>query len=264
VDAGFTQKVRGVISRKVQLSVDAVDEKVSKRILNVSRPRIERAVETCENFLYYGITPKIKAVITAINVDQPKAIVDLFYGHGAREFHFVRYRRTFHRHTDELFLGPECTAALRDQFDEIRAQHSDAVVIENLSQSSADIEAPLPKRAREIWNGRLGCGGGWSALGIAPDGRVFLCEQMKMSEPFFVGDASSQSIPEIWHGEQMLRFIYPDRAQFTGTACYECEEFEKCIWEKGRCYRDAYFSYGSIYHPPPLCPSNPLPGLRVS
>jgi radical SAM protein with 4Fe4S-binding SPASM domain len=127
-----------------------------------------------------------------------------------------------------------------------------------------DGEGLTRERIRDLWDHRLGCGGGWSALGIAPDGNAFLCEQMKMAEPFYVGNAAEQSIAEIWKGERLRRFIYPEREAFVGKVCEHCGEFEKCMWEKGRCYRDAYFSFGSIYEQPPLCPYNPRLGLRAS
>lgn len=220
-------------------------------------------LETFDNFLSCGIMPKIKAVITGFNYNQPKRVVEVFYPRGARVFHFIRYRRSLHRHIDPLFVGPEHAAVLRRQFDEIREQYPDVDLVENLTLTHN--EAPLSEDAAWArWRERIGCGGGWSALGIEPDGRAFLCEQMKMDEPFFVGDARHQSISEIWSGEKMQRFIYPERMQFAGTTCETCPEFAECMWRKGRCYRDAYFAYGSIYEPPPMCPKNTRPGLRVS
>ena len=100
--------------------------------------------------------------------------------------------------------------------------------------------------------------------GIGADGRAFLCEQMKMSEEFVVGDLSVQSIQEVWNSPRLLDFIYPERERFEGTICRQCPEFEKCMWESGRCYRDAYFCYGTIYDSPPLCPYNSRPGVRLS
>ncbi len=264
VDSGFTKKVRGVIQRQVQLSVDAVDDDVSRRILNIKRSNVGRNLETVENFLAFGIMPKVKSVITGLNYDQPEKIVDRFYERGARVFHFVRYGRSFHRHTDDLFVNDAAAASLKAQFDKIRSLYDDISVVENLAQVQPNPGKPDPDVARTIWDGRIGCGGGWSALGISPNGKAFLCEQMKMAESFFVGDASYQSIEEIWHGAQLKAFTNPEPEEFVGTACESCPEFETCMWEKGRCYRDAYFSYGTVFHPPPLCPSNYRPGLRLS
>jgi radical SAM protein with 4Fe4S-binding SPASM domain len=262
IDAGFTKRVRGVLPRRLQLSVDAVDESVSRRILGIARPRVAENQRTVENLLSFGVMPKVKGVITGLNADQPKKIVDAFYPAGARVFHFVRYTRTLHRHTDDLFVAPEHAPLLAEQFARIRDEYPDVELVENLTGSFAQPE-PTAEQRREAWDTRSGCGGGWFALGIAPDGKAFLCEQMTLDEPYVVGDASVQSIAEIWNGAALADFLYPERERFAGTACATCDDFETCMWEKGRCYRNAYYAYGSIYDQPPLCPYNERPGLRM-
>lgn len=264
VEAGLKNKVRGVIQRCVQLSVDAAEDDVSRTVLNIRKSMVKKNTETFLNFLDHGIMPKIKGVITGLNYDQPKKIVDLFYPLGARVFHFVKYHRSFHRHTDDLFIEARHLPTLARQFDEIRERYPDVEMAENLTGDAPEFSESTRASDRQKWDMRIGCGGGWSSLGISPNGKAFLCEQMKMDEPFFVGDARTQSIAEIWDGQKMFDFIHPPRERFAGTACADCEEFETCVWEKGRCYRDAYFSYGSVYHPPPLCPKNHRQGLRLS
>jgi|GEM_PF-1392202 len=264
MDAGFAEKVNGVVSRPVQLSFDAVDEDVSLRLLNVRKPRMEKTVETFETFLSFGIMPIIKAVITGLNYDQPKKIVDYFYPIGARRFSFIRYTRSFHRHVDDLFVRERHYPALAAQFAEIRSRYPDIEINENLSAFPAPLETLTDEQKKHIWDQRIGCGGGWHALGIGPDGKAFLCEQMAYEAPYFVGDATRQSIREIWDGQPMFDFIHPERDQFRETICGTCDEFETCMWEKGRCYRDAYFAYGSVFTPPPMCPSNNQPGLKLS
>jgi MoaA/NifB/PqqE/SkfB family radical SAM enzyme len=264
VDAGFTDKVNGVLDRPVQLSFDAVDEDVNMRVLNVKQPRIHLTAQTFDNFMSFGIMPIIKAVITGLNVDQAKKIVDFFYPRGARNFSFVRYTRSFHHHTDDLFVTANHHSTLANQFQQIRAKHPDITINENLSMAPPSPGELTPERKQEIWGHRLGCGGGWHALGIGPNGGAFLCEQMAYEDPFLVGDARTQSLREIWNSPRMFNFIHPSREQFAGSSCATCDEFEKCMWEKGRCYRDAYYSYGSIYTAPPLCPMNDRSGLRIS
>lgn len=264
VDAGFTKKVRGVARRRLQLSIDTVDENVAKRILNVKKTFLDKTVETFDNFLAAGIMPKIKTVITGLNYDQPKSIVDFFFPRGARVFHFVRYTRSFHKHKDELFITREQILELKNQFEQILEKYPDIELIENLTPGLNGGSGPQTEMLKGMWEKRNGCGGGWTALGISADGNAFLCEQMKMDEPFFVGNANNQSIREIWDGDKMLNFIYPSRTEFGDVMCSDCEEFEDCMWKKGRCYRNAYFAYGSIFEQPPLCPRNSRPGLRMT
>lgn len=264
INAGFTKKIHGVIQRQVQLSIDAVDDEIAKRILNTPKPRTEQTLKTLDNFLSFGIMPIIKTVVTGLNYDQPRHIVERFYRRGARVFHFVRYTRSFHRHTDALFVSENHLPTLRDQFAGIRDKYPEIALDENLTSGPNGGTQLTPKQKREIWNNRIGCGGGWYALGISADGKVFLCEQMVIEEPFIFGDARTQSIEEIWNNEDLIRFIHPTREEFKDTICHTCEDFNECMWKQGRCYRDAYFSYGSVYQPPPMCPKNTHPGLRLS
>ena len=263
VDAGFNDKIKGVVERPVQLSFDAVDEDVNMRLLNVKKPRARLTAQTFEHFMSFGIMPIVKAVITGHNVDQPKKIVDFFYPRGARKFSFVRYTRSFHRHTDDLFVTAGHHPALVRQFEAIRAEYPDITLNEDLSKAPMSADSLTPALRRQIWDQRIGCGGGWYALGIGPDGGAFLCEQMAYEEPFLVGDAQTQSLREIWDGARMLDFIHPAREAFAGSSCATCGEFENCMWEKGRCYRNAYFSYGSVHTAPPFCPANDRPSVRL-
>jgi len=262
VEAGFCQKVNGVVPRTVQLSVDAVDADIQRRIYGV--PSIcQRTAQSFENFTRFGLAPRIKMVVTGVNCGEAKALVDYFYPLGARQFHFIRYSRSFFRHHDGLFLTADQVGCFRRQYEEIQAQYPDAACWQDVLARNGSGPVDAEDR-RRIWMNRKGCGGGWLSLGVNADGRAFLCEQTRMNGDFIVGDLRTQSIREVWSGQKMLDFIYPPRNQFAGTICYECEDFEQCMWEKGRCYRDAYFAYGTVYDSPPMCPKNDRPGLRLT
>lgn len=255
--AGLTKRVRNRVPRQVQLSIDAVDDGVSRQILGISRSRTRQNQETLENFLHFGVMPIVKGVITGLNVDQILPIVETYYPLGARRFTFVRYARTFHRHRDELYVRKDHLDTIRRQVDAIHERYPDIHLEENLSAGPApSVDDLSDEERRSVWANRIGCGGGWMALGISADGAAFLCEQMVIREPFVVGDARTQTIREIWQSEKLADFIFPTREQFSGKPCHSCDEFEVCMWLHGRCYRDAYFAYGSVYEPPPMCPSN--------
>lgn len=264
VDAGLTEKVNGVLERQVQLSIDSIDSELGMKILNVKHPRLQQNTETFLNFMSFGIMPIVKCVVTGLNVSQPLPIFEYFYRLGARRFSFVRYTRSMHKHTDNLFVRPEHLPLLREQFAQIRERFPDCELNENLTAIPDTAPTITPDIKQAFWNKRIGCGGGWQALGIGPDGQAFLCEQMAYEPEYFVGDASRQSIMDIWNSKEMFRFIHPSPDQFGDEACASCGEFENCMYEKGRCYRDAYYSYGSVYTQPPQCPKNSRPGIRLS
>lgn len=263
VEAGLTEKVRGILERRVQLSVDAVEPDVCQRVVGV-KDYGERMGDTFDHFFLHGINPKVKGVITGYNLDQPRKIVEFFYPRGARLFQFVRYMRSFYHHKDDYFLQPETTLRVARQIDEIRDKYPDISVSTDIGTEPKNL-ADLPQEMKkDIWANRSGCAGGWSMLGISADGKAFLCEQMKIDDTVAVGDLSKESIMEVWNGKKMFDFIHPERECFKGAICHQCNNFESCMWEKGRCYRDAYFAYGSIHDTPPLCPANPRPGIRLT
>ncbi|MDQ1245778.1 MAG: hypothetical protein QG597_145 [Actinomycetota bacterium] len=263
VDRGFAEPVRGRAHRDVQLSVDAADPEVLRRMQRTSSGRAAALAETFTYFVRCSLVPRVKAVITSWNADQVLPLVNAYYPLGARRFTFTRYTRSFFRHQDELFVTTEDERRIAEQLTEASSRYPDAELQGDFLSVGAP-PAPEPPTAQEVWDSRSGCGGGWSCLGIAAGGEAFLCEQMVLLPQFVVGNARTQSIQEIWDGEPMLRFIYPQRAEFTGTICADCPEFEECMWAQGRCYRDAWFAFESIYQPPPACPRNDRPGLRIA
>lgn len=263
VSGGFTERLHDILDRKVQLSIDALDGAVIARMVG-SHTFLDNIVRSFDNFMAFGIRPKIKAVMTPINVTQPKKLIEFFYERGARRFQFVKYTRSFYRHHDNLFLDEKSIAIIKGQLDDMRNKYPDIDLSDNMDIIDPDSPETSTSDKRQIWYKRSGCGGGWSMLGISADGSAFLCEQMKVNDKYCVGDLRKQSIQEVWNSKRMFNFIHPPRESFSGTICYACEEYEQCKWEKGCCYRNAYFSYGSIYDAPPLCPKQVKPGLRMS
>jgi len=261
MDAGFQNKVRYIGERKVQLSVDAWDDEKVKLITGNAAFK-DNITETFDNFINVGIQPKIKGVLTPLNVDQMYKIVEFFYPRGARRFQFVKYTRSFFRHQDGFFMDEKSIEQAKIQLHKICSRYPGIDISEDLDQMDIGGNGPQDQK-KQMWASRSGCGGGWSMLGIAPNGRAILCEQMKQEEEFYVGDLNSQSIMEVWNGKAMTDFIYPERTKFKNTICEDCDEFELCHWEKGYCYRNAYFSYGTVYDAPPNCYRQTKLGLRL-
>ncbi|GLB25281.1 radical SAM protein [Lacrimispora xylanolytica] len=262
MDAGFKNKVRYVGERKVQLSVDAWDDEKVKVI--TGNPNFKKNItETFDNFMEVGISPKVKGVLMPYNVDQMYKIVEFFYARGARRFQFVKYARSFFRHKDEYFMNEEAINEAKIQLEKIHSQFPDIDISDDLNQMDLGGNWSLDLK-KQVWTNRSGCGGGWTMLGIAPNGRAILCEQMKQEESYYVGDLNRQTIMEVWNGKEMLDFIYPPRDKFKNTICETCDEFEPCHWEKGYCYRNAFFSYGTVYDAPPNCYKQMKLGLRLN
>lgn len=259
VKAGFKKPVNHGVYRSVQLSIDAIDRDIATKITG-NQNFLDNILLTFNNFIKNGIIPKIKTVVTPNNLDQPLKILKYFYEKGVRRFEFTPYFRSFYRHNDELFLNMDEARRLGTQIEDLKKDMLDAENRNNLLNYDTDANLSCIER-RTRWENRKGCAGGWQSLCILPDGNVILCEQMEQDPRFYVGDLKKQTISEVWNGESMLNFIFPSIDKFKNTICYSCDKFEECHYLHGYCYRDAYFSYGTIYEAPPLCPKQTKKGL---
>jgi radical SAM protein with 4Fe4S-binding SPASM domain len=115
----------------------------------------------------------------------------------------------------------------------------------------------------EQWKNRAHCSGGRSSITITPDGKVVLCDTVPQQGMFVVGDVSVQSIMDVWNSEKLFNFAYPPREKCAGSACYDCHDRLDCHGKTLYCFRDTFFSYGTVYGPPPKCPLAPDDGLRM-
>lgn len=260
--AGFAEKVRNILARRVQISIDTLDDDMAAELTG-SNTFKDNIIRTFDNFMTFGITPTVRSVMTPKNANQPKKLVDFFYKKGARCFRFVKYIRSLYKHNANLFLDKNSIETIKMQLEEIRNKYPDIDIRDNMDLIDPGNNEISAFDKQQIWEKSTGCNAGLFTLGISADGHAFLCEP-ELEKKYCLGDLRRQSIQEVWNSERMFEFIYPTRDRFSGTICYSCEEFELCWWERGCCYRDAYFCYGSIYDAPPLCPKQSKPGVRFS
>jgi radical SAM protein with 4Fe4S-binding SPASM domain len=253
VDAGFNETVSGV-SRDFQVSIDSVDSTVVDYLMR-SRGYLERATETVRNLLRAGIVPRVKAVLTPLNYRTVREHVDTFAALGIEHFQFSTYARSNYRHNDQLFMSDEMKAQTAQLLNAVQEDHPE-LTIEGDARKFVPMSDDQHQKERR-WADRTGCSAGRTNLGVAPDGHAVLCEQMPLSESYFVGDLTKQSILEVWNSRELLEFIFPTHERFVGTPCYGCSQFEYCINELGYCFRDSFFGYGRVHHPPPNCPRAP-------
>jgi len=117
---------------------------------------------------------------------------------------------------------------------------------------------------RENFEGRAFCTAGVWGIIVNSDGSAVLCDDLPSNESFVVGNVFETPMLEVWNSEAANRFRTPTREMFDGTACSDCETFERCTRRPRICFRDAYFAYGRAFAPPPYCPKAPEPGVRIS
>lgn len=235
--------------RPLQISMDSVDD---GRAAFITRQRkyFEHAEKSVRNVLDAGMSPRLKAVLTPYNFEQPLSIVRHFAPMGVDEFHFVQYSRGLYRHDDSYFLMGEQKRSLLEAEAQIKDEFPDVFV-----SMQKDMTMGGPRNVTpEVWAKRPICSGGRTKMLIKPNGDVSLCEQIPAVPEYIVGNVFEQGVMGVWNADAIQRFNNPSRDLFNNTVCKECTDFESCHNEKGWCFRDALACYGTVYDAPPDCP----------
>lgn len=237
------------LNRPLQISVDSTIPETAAFLVQCP-DYLDRAVSSVRNAVKAGLSPRIKSVLTAYNADAPTGIVDLFYPLGITEFQFVQYGRSHYRHDESLFLSLEQKLKLRDMAVLFRNKYPG---ISLTIQEDVTVGEPL-KKEPERWNTRAVCSGGRVNMIVQPNGDVTLCDQIPHTVDYTVGNLLDQGLQSVWNSSKLLNFLNAPRKLFKGSACYDCTDFETCHYEKGYCYRESLFHYGTVYEAPPDCP----------
>ena len=255
----------GLGERRIQISIDAPIPEVADFLVG-SVGFLDRVVDSLKNLLDCGLAVRAKAVLTPYNARLAPRLIQFLYDMGIREIQLIDYGRSHYFHGDDLFVDPADSAWVAEQVDKIRAEQPDVEIIYGAQARDAARSTrmqPSMEERCETWLRRSRCSGGASSMSIAPDGLVFLCEQIPQIPEHFVGDVRRQTIIEVWNSDHLLNYIYPEREHFIGSPCYDCDQFNDCHRGNGHCFRDALFAYGSRYLPPPLCPKALLGAPRL-
>jgi len=243
------------LRRKVQVSIDSDDPAVAARL--VRHPGyLEKATRTVDRLLAAGIKPRVKGVLTSLNPEAPEGVVRHFAERGVEEFDFVQYTRSHYRHDDALFMTDEEKRRLREAAERVREDFPDLqITVQDETTRSLRLDW-------DQWHRRAVCSGGRSNMIVQPNGDVTLCDQTPHAPPFVMGNLFDEGVMGVWRSERIPTFLYPPRERFAGTVCSDCPELDACHRERGRCYRDALFYFGSIHDAPPECPRQLATPLR--
>jgi radical SAM protein with 4Fe4S-binding SPASM domain len=242
---------------QIQVSVDSFDKEIAAAMTGC-KDYAERARTSIRNLRAAGLAVRTNTVVTPLNFSTVESLIRELHELGVERAHITNYWRTFYRHSNDLFLTSEQIDQLNDTVKRLRRSLQWKKLLCNAGPRDFSIPGA---NSREAWLERSSCSGGFSSLTILPDGKVVLCEQVPGTEEFIVGDAGKQSLTDIWESQALIDFIVPDKERFGDQPCAECEEFDSCHRYYGRCFRDAYFNFGTPWAPSPNCPQAPS-GLR--
>ena len=236
----------------VQFSIDSTVSDVADYLVR-TKNYCSRVFKSIDNALEAGLCVNAKAVITPYNIlTIPKLYRDL-KKRGASAIRLATYCRSGFHHSDDLFNHPTSYQWLEEQVKQLQQEFPDDFI--EMQNGAPKSDQLSPEAKQEAWQKRSACIAGRSFMMICADGKVIPCEQMPETEEYFCGDVSHQSIQEVWDGDRMRELTYGiPREKFKGQPCYDCEEREVCVNQKGNCIRKLAAYEGNIYQPPSNCP----------
>jgi MoaA/NifB/PqqE/SkfB family radical SAM enzyme len=247
--------------RRMQISMDAPVPYLAD-MLTRSPGFFAEATESIRNLIAAGIIVRVNSVITHFNVRQVPRLIDLLLGLGISDMTLTQFGRSLYLSDQEnadLFLDAGDCQWLEGVYarrtpDERRRVNL-GLAKESSEHSPEQKHVRFPERAR--------CSAGRWALVLRSDGKLMLCDELPVTDSEVVGNLSEESLMEVWRSPHLDELLDPPREKFAGTVCYDCDDFNQCHQDRGRCVRDALKAYGQFYGPPPDCPRAPT-GPRLA
>jgi len=215
--------------RWTQVSIDTADPETAD-YLTGTPGYADHAIDTIRNLVTAGISVRINSIVTRHNVRQMPALAQLLLNLGVRLVHFTSVSVSMYQpNTEDLLPSFEECNWLTEQVSKYEAKYHVSFT-----------RPPNPGKERPYSERSLCSAGVWGMI-MHSDGKITLCDEMPLVPEMIIGDVSRQSLMEVWNSQRLLDLRYPRREEFagTGSACYECEEFEACHRGRGRCFREA-------------------------
>jgi radical SAM protein with 4Fe4S-binding SPASM domain len=253
-------KLKEIGVDRIQISVDCLSDDLAKRLTGVPN-YASNALKTIERLQNSGITVTTNSVVTGLNVHDVPQLIDRLASMNIPIIRLSQYHRSAYNHSDELFVPEVEALRLKKLIDDFNTRNREGQV--SFSTSYTDASQSWEERMDDFLQ-RPACSFARTSLMILSNGQVIPCEQLPCVEQFILGDATKQSLTEIWNSPRLNQFARPDRDCFRNTICYNCEHFDLCVLKKGWCIRDAWKAYNAIYQVHPFCPkSENVPGRKM-
>jgi radical SAM protein with 4Fe4S-binding SPASM domain len=239
-----------------QISIDSTDPDIADAMTR-RKGYCDRAIESIKNCLAAGVPVSAKAVVTPKSYETlPQTVLDLG-DMGVKTIRLACYGTSHYHHSDDHYNSKEEWDELEEKVERIKAERGLDVQLQNGPPGTLADDAKSQEERRKRWDERSLCTAGRSQIVILGDGNLIGCEQIPMRPEYFWGNVANDSLYNVWNSDAfMQKACNIPRDKYEGTACYTCEEYEQChsTYGLGYCFREAFYTFDTLYAPPPGCP----------
>jgi len=244
--------------KEIQFSIDGPNADICDFLMQ--RPGwFDLAVETIRRLINAGIRVRTNTILTSFNASYAVDTVTMLCDLGVYRSKLTNYNRSLAHHSESFWVPHEEAQNILEHMDDLRNKYPDRELIYAIEKDYSELSTEEKKKQ---WPPTGHCTAYTDNLVICPDGSCIPTEEIPQWEQYIVGNIRNSSIQEVWDSPRLAKMYHPSKELFKGTVCYTCNEFDKCHYEWGWCFRDAFKAYGTIYAPSPNCPKAP-PGLKL-
>lgn len=245
----------------MQVSIDAPTPKLNDFLVN-SKNAYTEAIDSIKNLIEQGIRLRTNSIITPHNINELPELIEQLVGLGVESIGIGAYAASMHN-SDALRESLLLSLKETKQMDEIVKNAREKYPDKTISGGAQRDYNYMTTKQRENWyEDRSYCSAGRSHFIIHEDGAMTLCEECFMIDELIIGNYKESSLKELWNSPKILDIIHPPRDKYKDTVCFDCDEYDDCHQNKGRCWRESYKAYGELWTPAPGCPKSPL-GKRI-
>ena len=246
--------------RMIQISLDSINSELQKTNLNVQNDYVSLIKDTIEGLDKKGFDIIIKSTCTkeTCTVENIRELIQYIetiknlkrYTFTPLGYSHFKTLEWYHAHKPSI----NTLASIVDMVNEEKKGHYEIL------WDFGSIHYRHEYKNAEAFEERAVCSGNISNIVILPDGKVTICEELYWNENFIIGDASRQTIMEIWNSPKAYKLWNLSQSNMPSiSACSSCSTFDSCRHKRGVCWKEVIAFYGKSQwlNPDPRCPKAP-------
>ncbi|PIQ30610.1 MAG: hypothetical protein COW63_09470 [Bacteroidetes bacterium CG18_big_fil_WC_8_21_14_2_50_41_14] len=255
-------KLKDIGLNEIQISLDTIDAEILAHTLNISKSYWKQMNETIHELERAKIHFRVNAIVTKYNAGYNKIVSLIDYLLKFEYFNditigCVGYTHYKSKQHNNLIMPNKTEIELTLKILIDKYANNKKVVISELSLFKENF-----RMLSNAFFKKALCSGNFQGFIILPDGKVTICEELYWHPKFIIGDLTKQSIMEVWNSEKAKDLVYLSRNSIReDSVCHNCDWFDACHNDGGKCWREIIKSYGDENwdYPDPRCPFAPEP-----
>lgn len=261
--------LRSIQVTHIQISIDSINEKTLKTLLNVKKGYFEKIVETMSYLDNNKFDWQVNIVITRHNTSINTEILPLFeFLTKFKNLKVIKVSPMAFSMYKSIETNSKNKASLKTIHKIAELMDTFAIRYRNIEFVYAQPDC-YTEYSRDYRLANFGtrsiCSANQRGFVVLPNGEVTICEELYWNPHFIIGDIRKQTVMQIWNSEKAKKlFFIQQETMSEESACKSCDKFDICRHSLGICWKMVMIAYGANHYdfPDPRCPYAPKPDVE--